>query len=61
VRDAAGTSVLQHGVHSDSGEQARRLLEEQNDEQISHLSLQISQLKSVRGAAINSSFGSSPS
>ncbi|KAJ0402548.1 hypothetical protein P43SY_000811 [Pythium insidiosum] len=31
----------------DNGEQARRLLEEQNDEQISHLSLQISQLKSL--------------
>lgn len=32
----------------DNGEQAKRLLEEQNDEQISHLSLQINQLKQVR-------------
>ncbi|KAI9922674.1 hypothetical protein PsorP6_002396 [Peronosclerospora sorghi] len=35
----------QNGVDVDNGEQAKRLLEEQNDEQISHLSLQITQLK----------------
>lgn len=44
--------VQQHsGGAADSGEQAKRLLEEQNDEQISHLSLQISQLKQVRVGA----------
>ncbi|TYZ65056.1 hypothetical protein PybrP1_004508 [[Pythium] brassicae (nom. inval.)] len=42
----AGAS-LGGGGAADSGEQAKRLLEEQNDEQISHLSLQISQLKQL--------------
>ncbi|KAI9917478.1 hypothetical protein PsorP6_012539 [Peronosclerospora sorghi] len=37
----------QNGVDVDNGEQAKRLLEEQNDEQISHLSLQITQLKQL--------------
>lgn len=42
------------GNSVDNGEQAKRLLEEQNDEQISHLSLQISQLKQVRRRRLGS-------
>ncbi|TDH65431.1 hypothetical protein CCR75_002058 [Bremia lactucae] len=43
------SSRLQAGENANSGEQAKRLLEEQNDEQISHLSLQITQLKQLSG------------
>uniref|UniRef100_H3GFH3 t-SNARE coiled-coil homology domain-containing protein n=1 Tax=Phytophthora ramorum TaxID=164328 RepID=H3GFH3_PHYRM len=39
----------QVGGSVDNGEQAKRLLEDQNDEQISHLSLQITQLKQLSG------------
>ncbi|CAH0477726.1 unnamed protein product [Peronospora belbahrii] len=42
-------SRTQNGRSVDNGEQAKRLLEEQNDEQISHLSLQITQLKQLSG------------
>ncbi|CEG35311.1 bet1 homolog [Plasmopara halstedii] len=41
------SSRSQAGGNVDSGEQAKRLLEEQNDAHISHLSLQITQLKQL--------------
>ncbi|TMW63226.1 hypothetical protein Poli38472_002167 [Pythium oligandrum] len=45
---AGAPSRVQPGMGGDgNGDQARRLLEEQNDEQISHLSLQIKELKSL--------------
>uniref|UniRef100_K3WKP8 t-SNARE coiled-coil homology domain-containing protein n=1 Tax=Globisporangium ultimum (strain ATCC 200006 / CBS 805.95 / DAOM BR144) TaxID=431595 RepID=K3WKP8_GLOUD len=44
---AGASSRPQFGGAADNGEQAKRLLEDQNDEQISHLSLQISQLKQL--------------
>ncbi|CAI5714159.1 unnamed protein product [Hyaloperonospora brassicae] len=44
------SSRPQSGSTVDNGEQAKRLLEEQNDEQISHLSLQITQLKQLSGS-----------
>ncbi|CAI5737669.1 unnamed protein product [Peronospora destructor] len=43
-------SQAQNRKNVDNGEQAKRLLEEQNDEQISHLSLQITQLKQLSGS-----------
>ncbi|KAG2789136.1 hypothetical protein PC116_g7614 [Phytophthora cactorum] len=45
----ASSRTQQVGGNIDNGEQAKRLLEEQNDEQISHLSLQITQLKQLSG------------
>ncbi|KAG6574460.1 uncharacterized protein IUM83_07174 [Phytophthora cinnamomi] len=47
---AGASSRSQVGGSVDNGEQAKRLLEEQNDEQISHLSLQITQLKQLSGS-----------
>ncbi|KAL4109301.1 hypothetical protein PRIC1_001002 [Phytophthora ramorum] len=45
----ASSRTQQVGGSVDNGEQAKRLLEDQNDEQISHLSLQITQLKQLSG------------
>ncbi|RMX62298.1 hypothetical protein DD238_008376 [Peronospora effusa] len=47
---SGASSRAQKGKNVDNGEQAKRLLEEQNDEQISHLSLQITQLKQLSGS-----------
>ncbi|GAB9463851.1 hypothetical protein Gpo141_00001297 [Globisporangium polare] len=47
ARDSLFAGASMGGNNADNGEQAKRLLEEQNDEQISHLSLQISQLKQL--------------
>ncbi|KAH7476988.1 hypothetical protein PRNP1_000846 [Phytophthora ramorum] len=46
---SGASSRTQVGGSVDNGEQAKRLLEDQNDEQISHLSLQITQLKQLSG------------
>uniref|UniRef100_A0AAV1TBK7 t-SNARE coiled-coil homology domain-containing protein n=1 Tax=Peronospora matthiolae TaxID=2874970 RepID=A0AAV1TBK7_9STRA len=47
---SGASSRPQNGRTVDNGEQAKRLLEDQNDEQISHLSLQITQLKQLSGS-----------
>jgi hypothetical protein len=46
-------SLQPAGGQQENAEQAKRLLEEQNDSQISHLSLQISQLKQVQKNNLN--------
>ncbi|ETL96510.1 hypothetical protein L917_06008 [Phytophthora nicotianae] len=53
---SGASSRSQAGGNVDNGEQAKRLLEEQNDEQISHLSLQITQLKQVGSCTKVSTF-----
>uniref|UniRef100_M4BNW3 t-SNARE coiled-coil homology domain-containing protein n=1 Tax=Hyaloperonospora arabidopsidis (strain Emoy2) TaxID=559515 RepID=M4BNW3_HYAAE len=47
---SGASSRPQSGRTVDNCEQAKRLLEDQNDEQISHLSLQITQLKQLSGS-----------